>query len=152
MGVFFPICPDVSGKCLGQLVEFLYTGELQLTSSSASVLFTAASHLQIQSAMDLCQLYFMDNMVPLHHKPTETPVEEDPVLTSLPATGVQEQMPVQQCTELATNVNALVPSQSNSIVSTDSVEVSNHQQQVGLLEFSYIKSESKIKVFELLLP
>ena len=46
------------------LIEFMYTGDLQLTSSTAPVLYTTACHLQIQHAVDLCQIYLLDNLTP----------------------------------------------------------------------------------------
>jgi hypothetical protein len=48
---------DVSGRCLEDLISYLYTGKLGLTVSSAVDLRAAAEHLGIPAAAELCRTF-----------------------------------------------------------------------------------------------
>jgi hypothetical protein len=50
----------VSGRCLEELVSYLYTGELHLTLSSASDLIAAAERLGIPAVVELCHSFLVE--------------------------------------------------------------------------------------------
>lgn len=48
---------DLSATCLQSLLDYVYTGELLLLGEEAEELFTAASRLQITSALEIITRY-----------------------------------------------------------------------------------------------
>lgn len=57
---------DLSATCLQSLLDYVYTGELLLLGEEAEELFTAASRLQITSALDIITRYWKKGLTYLN--------------------------------------------------------------------------------------
>ncbi|XP_078702972.1 uncharacterized protein LOC144928479 [Branchiostoma floridae x Branchiostoma belcheri] len=54
--------PSVTAEAFGLLLEFLYTGQLVVSSLSVYEVLAVANHLQVQSVLRLCSDFIMQNL------------------------------------------------------------------------------------------